>query len=88
MPKVYSITLYNPPPDPARLAAYAPLAGAVLKAAGGRFLTRGSAVVVYEAGMTERAVSIAWDSVAQFVAFYEGGACQTALARLGPPSAM
>jgi uncharacterized protein (DUF1330 family) len=81
---LFQYIIYNAPPDPARLAEYAPLAGAVLKAAGGRFLTRGSAAVAYEAGITERAVIIAWDSVAQFVAFYEGDAYRAALAKLGP----
>jgi uncharacterized protein (DUF1330 family) len=83
MPKVYSITLYRAEPDPARHAAYVPLASAALAAAGGRFISRGRAVRTYEAGLMERSVVIEWDSVEQFVAFYEGEAYQAALAELG-----
>jgi uncharacterized protein (DUF1330 family) len=65
------------------LAAYAKLAGPALVAAGGRFLARGTASKVYEAGLLERTVLIEFDSVEKAVAAYETLAYQAAIAALG-----
>jgi uncharacterized protein (DUF1330 family) len=43
MAKAYWITLYREISDPAKLAAYAKLAGPSIEAGGGRFLARGTA---------------------------------------------
>ncbi len=58
MDKAYWITCYRAISDPAKLAAYAKLAGPSIEAGGGRFLARGTAVKAYEAGQSERTVLI------------------------------
>ena len=63
MAKGYWITAYRKVSDPEKLAAYAKLAGPALLAAGGRFLARGTASEVHEAGLLERTVLIEFDSV-------------------------
>ncbi|HXL70787.1 MAG TPA: DUF1330 domain-containing protein [Rhizomicrobium sp.] len=83
MAKGYWITAYRKVSDPEKLAAYAKLAGPALVAAGGRFLARGTASKVYEAGLLERTVLIEFDSVEKAVAAYETLAYQAAIAALG-----
>ena len=63
MAKAYWITFYREISDPAKLAAYARLAGTTIEAGGGRFLVRGKPAQVYEAGQLERTVVIEFDSV-------------------------
>lgn len=82
MAKAYFITFYRQISDPAKLAAYAKLAGPAIEAGGGRFLARGTAVHAYEAGQLERTVVIEFDSVAQAIAMHDGPAYQEALAAL------
>ncbi len=82
MPKAYWITFYREISDPAKLAAYAKLAGPCVEAGGGRFLARGMAVRAYEAGQLERAVVIEFDSVEQGVAVHDSPRYQEALAAL------
>jgi len=82
MAKAYWITCYHEITDPAKLAAYAKLAGPSVEAAGGRFLARGAAAQAYEAGRLERTVLIEFDSVAQSVAAYESPGYKAALAAL------
>ena len=82
MAKGYWVTCYREISDPAKLAAYAQLAGPALEAAGGRFLARGIASKVYEDGRPERTVLIEFDSVDQAVAAHNSPAYQKALAAL------
>lgn len=83
MAKAYFISFYRQISDPAKLAAYAKLAGPAIEAAGGRFLARGLAAQAYEAGQLERTVVIEFESVAQAIAMHDGAAYQAALAALG-----
>jgi uncharacterized protein (DUF1330 family) len=79
MAKGYWITFYRSVSDPAALAQYAKLAGPAIEAGGGRFLTRGTAVRAFEAGIMERSVVIEFDSPAQAIRVYESAAYQSAL---------
>jgi uncharacterized protein (DUF1330 family) len=79
MPKGYWITFYRNISNPDALAQYSRAAGPAIQAAGGRFLTRGSAVKVYEAGIKERSVVIEFDSPAKAIEAYESPAYQSAL---------
>ncbi|MEO5765481.1 MAG: DUF1330 domain-containing protein [Casimicrobiaceae bacterium] len=83
MPKTYWISFYRAIHDPAKLAAYAKLAGPALQGAGGRFLARGLPSQVYELGQQERTVVVEFDSVAQAIAAHDGPAYQEALRALG-----
>lgn len=82
MAKAYWITCYRQISDPAKLAAYAKLAGPSIEAGGGRFLARGTAARAYEAGQMERTVVIEFDSVEHAIATHDGPAYQAALAAL------
>jgi uncharacterized protein (DUF1330 family) len=82
MAKAYWITCYHEVSDPAKLTAYAKLAGPAIEAGGGRFLVRGIPAHAYEAGHLERTVVIEFDSVAQAVAVHDGPDYQKALAAL------
>jgi len=83
MAKAYWITFYREILDPAKLAAYARLAGPSIEAGGGRFLVRGIPARVYEAGQAERAVVIEFDSVERAMATHDSPSYQEALAALG-----
>jgi uncharacterized protein (DUF1330 family) len=83
MAKAYFLSIYRQVKDPEKLAAYAKLAGPAFEAAGGRFLARGIATQVYEAGLKERTVIIEFESVAQAIAAYESAAYRRALEALG-----
>jgi uncharacterized protein (DUF1330 family) len=82
MAKAYWITCYREILDPAKLAAYAKLAGPSIEAGGGRFLARGTAAHAYEAGKSERTVVIEFDSVEQAIAAHNSPSYQQALAAL------
>jgi uncharacterized protein (DUF1330 family) len=82
MAKAYWITCYREISDPAKLAAYAKLAGPSIEAGGGRFLVRGTAVRTYEAGQSERTVVIEFDSVDHAIAVHDSPSYQEALAAL------
>jgi uncharacterized protein (DUF1330 family) len=82
MAKAYWISTYLKVTDPAKLAAYAKLAGPAIEGGGGRFLARATAVKAYEDGKTERTVIIEFDSVEQAVAVHESADYQAALAAL------
>jgi len=82
MAKAYWITFYREISDPAKLAAYAKLAGPCIETGGGRFLARAKAVHAYEAGQRERAVVIEFDSVEQAVAVHDSPSYKEALAAL------
>jgi len=82
MAKAYWIACYREISDPAKLAAYAKLAGAAIEAGGGRILARGVAAQAYEDGKLDRTVLIEFDSVEHAVAVHDGAAYQAALALL------
>jgi uncharacterized protein (DUF1330 family) len=82
MAKAYWISCYRKINDPAKLTAYAKLAGPAIETGGGRFLARAPAAKAYEDGKAERTVIIEFDSVEQAVAVHESAAYQAALAAL------
>ena len=82
MPKAYWISCYREVSDPAKLAAYAALAGPAIEAGGGRFLVRATAAKAYEDGRLDRTVIIEFDSVERAIAAHESAAYQRALAAL------
>jgi uncharacterized protein (DUF1330 family) len=79
MAKGYWVTFYRSVSNPAALSEYAKLAGPAIQAAGGRFISRGTAVKSYEEGVKERSVMIEFDSVEKAVAAYESAGYQAAL---------
>ncbi len=79
MPKAYWISTYRAVHDTDKLAAYAKLAGPAITAGGGRFLARGEAVKVYEAGLKQRTVLIEFDSVDQATATHDSPGYKVAL---------
>lgn len=83
MAKGYWICFYREVSDPAKLGAYAKLAGASIESGGGRFLARSTAVQAYEAGRRERSVLIEFESVEQAIAVHDSPGYQSALAALG-----
>jgi uncharacterized protein (DUF1330 family) len=82
MAKAYWISCYRKITDPAKLAAYARLAGPAIESGGGRFLARAPAARVYEDGKPERTVIIEFDSVEQAIAVHDSPEYQAALAAL------
>jgi uncharacterized protein (DUF1330 family) len=82
MAKAYWITCYREISDPAKLAAYAKLAGPSIEAGGGRILARGTAARVYEVGQLERTVIIEFDSIEHAISVHESPGYQAALAAL------
>ena len=82
MSKAYWISFYREVSDPAKLAAYAKLGTAAIEAGGGRFVARGIATQVYEAGIKDRTVLIEFDSVEQAIATHNSPAYQEALKAL------
>jgi uncharacterized protein (DUF1330 family) len=86
LPKGYFISIYRSISDPDKLAAYGKLAGPAMAAAGGRFLVRGVAADVHEAGVKQRTVVIEFDSLEQALAAYDTPAYQEALKALGEGS--
>jgi uncharacterized protein (DUF1330 family) len=83
MPKAYWINTFSTVHDQAKLAAYVELAGPAMRAAGGRFLARGTPAAAFESGSLERTTLIEFDSVDAAVAAYHSPAYQQALAALG-----
>jgi uncharacterized protein (DUF1330 family) len=82
MAKAYWISCYRKITDPAKLAAYAQLAGPAIEAGGGRFLARATAAKAYEDGKLERTVLIEFDSIEQAVATHDSAKYRAALAAL------
>ena len=78
MSKGYWITIYRKVKNAGALSEYAKLAGPAIAAGGGKFLARGVAAKVYEAGLKERTVLIEFESVEKAVATYEGASYQAA----------
>lgn len=83
MAKTYWIGTYRAVTNPDKLAAYAQLAGPAITAGGGTILVRGMPVKTYEAGLNQRTVVIAFDSLAQATATHDSPAYQAALHALG-----
>ena len=83
MAKGYWISNYRSVSDPDKLAAYAKLAGPAIEAGGGKFLARGTAAKVYEAGIQQRTVIIEFPSVEAAIATHDSPGYQAALAALG-----
>jgi uncharacterized protein (DUF1330 family) len=82
MPKAYWISCYRQVNDPAKLTAYAKLAGPAIEGGGGRFLARSTAAKAYEDGRMERTVIIEFDSLEQAVAVHDSAAYKAALVAL------
>jgi uncharacterized protein (DUF1330 family) len=78
----YWITTYQAVHDPAKVAAYAELAGPALRAAGGTFLVRGMPEATFEKGEATRTIVVEFDSVEAAVAAHETEAYQEALRAL------
>ena len=83
MAKAYWISCYRKINDPAKLTAYAALAGPAIQGGGGRFIARAPAAKAYEDGKLERTVIIEFDSVEQAIAVHDSPAYKEALAALG-----
>ena len=79
MAKGYWITFYRSISNPDAVAEYAKVAGPAIQGGGGRFLSRGTAVKTYEAGLRQRSVVIEFDSVEKAIATYESAGYQAAL---------
>jgi uncharacterized protein (DUF1330 family) len=82
MAKAYWVVCYREITDPAKLAAYAKLAGPAIQAGGGRTLVRGTPAKTYESGQMERTVVIEFDSVEHAVAVHDSPAYQAAVKAL------
>ncbi|MCC6778505.1 MAG: DUF1330 domain-containing protein [Hyphomicrobiales bacterium] len=82
MPKAYWVTCYRSISDPAKLAAYAALAGPAIAPFGGRYLARATAAAAYEAGLRERIVISEFPSVERAIAAHDSPAYQEALKAL------
>jgi uncharacterized protein (DUF1330 family) len=83
MAKTYWIATYRSISNPDKLAAYAKLAGPAITAGGGTFLVRGTPAKTYEAGLNQRTVVVAFDSLDQAVSAHHSPAYQAALDALG-----
>lgn len=83
MAKGYWVTFYHSVKDPAALSEYAKLATPVVQAHGGKFVSRGTAVKAYEAGLEERSVIIEFPSVSDATAAYESPEYKKAIEVLG-----
>lgn len=83
MAKAYWIAAYREIHNPEKLAAYLELAGPAIVTGGGRFLARGPAARVYEAGIQERTTLIEFESLEAAVATHDSPAYQEALKLLG-----
>jgi uncharacterized protein (DUF1330 family) len=82
MPGAFWVTTYRQIIDPAKLSAYAALAGPAILAGGGKFLARSTAAAAYEAGALERTVLIHFESVEKATSTYGSPAYKAALAAL------
>lgn len=83
MAKAYWIAAYREIHDADKLAAYVNLAGPEIEAAGGKFLARGPAAKVYEAGILQRTTLIEFESLDAAIALHDSPGYQAALRELG-----
>jgi uncharacterized protein (DUF1330 family) len=77
--KGYWVVFYRSVSNPTAIAQYAKPAEAAILAGGGRFLSRGTAIKAFEAGIKDRSVIIEFDSPAKALETYESPAYQSAL---------
>jgi uncharacterized protein (DUF1330 family) len=82
MAKGYWVVSYRAIHDAEAFKRYAAVAPAAVQAHGGRFLVRGMAAKVYEAGILQRVVVIEFDSLAQALSAHDTPAYQAALKEL------
>lgn len=82
MPKAYWMSTYLEVHDEKKLAAYAEIAGPAVKAAGGRFLSRGVAIKAFEAGKLQRSTLVEFDLLEAALAAHETPEYKKALAAL------
>ena len=83
MAKAYWIAAYRKIHDENKLAAYLKLAGPAIEAAGAKFLARGPAAKVYEAGVLQRTTVIEFESLDAAIALHDSARYQAALKELG-----
>jgi uncharacterized protein (DUF1330 family) len=83
MAKGYWVTTYRAIKDPAKLAAYAKLAGPAIEALGGRYVVRGNPARTFENGLMERIVISEFDSVSKAIEAHDSPGYQAALKALG-----
>ena len=83
MPKAYWITFYREIKHPEKLAAYAKMAGPATAPFGAKYLCRGTANAVFEAGLKERVVITEFESLAKAIAAHDSPAYQEAVKVLG-----
>jgi uncharacterized protein (DUF1330 family) len=79
MSKGYWITFYRSVSDQEVLSRYAKLAAPIIESRGGRILSRGNAVKVYEAGINQRVVLVEFESIEKAIAAYESPEYQEAV---------
>lgn len=82
MSKAYWVSSYRVIHDPAKLAAYAELAGPAIQARGGQFLARGTAHYASGIGVVERTVIVQWPDLVTAEAAYQSPEYQAALEAL------
>ena len=82
MAKAYWVSWYREISDPAKMAAYAKLAGPAIEAGGGLFVARAPAAQAYEGAGKERTTIIEFPSVEQAIATHDSPAYQAALLAL------
>ena len=82
MAKGYFVSIYRAILDRTAFAEYAKLAVPALESAGGKFLTRGTAIAAYKQGIKERVVIVEFESVEKAIAAHESPAYQAALKAL------
>ncbi len=82
MAKAYWVVSYRAIHKPDAFARYAAVAPSAVQASGGRFLVRGMAARVYEAGIQQRVVVIEFDNLALALAAHDTPAYQAALKEL------
>ncbi|MFY0610095.1 MAG: DUF1330 domain-containing protein [Hyphomicrobiaceae bacterium] len=82
MPKAFWIAAYHAIHDQEKFDAYLKLAGPAIEAAGGKFIARGEAAKVYEAGIQQRTTLIEFESLDAAIAVHDGPAYQAALKAL------
>ncbi len=79
MPKAYWVSIYLEIHDPDKFADYLALAGPAIVAAGGKFIARGPAAKVYEAGILQRTTVIEFPTLESAIAAHDGSDYQAAL---------
>ncbi len=82
MAKGYWVSAYHEIHDKKKFAAYLELAGPAIIMAGGKFIARGPAAKVYEAGILQRTTLIEFPSLDAALSAHETAAYQAALKAL------